>query len=252
MAPALQAAVGALTVEDGATVEMCQDTKLTLSQNSTVDGTIAFKFCVVQAPAGGDCGPAQIEIADGLTISGTGLIVGHENSTPCGVGSNPGKITGVTGLQIPPMLTLLSTDPVGDPLVVLGHIEISVGLLNQANVGVDAAADILSLTALTKIGKKDGVWFCDDGRLEVHAVVSDSSSTEYAKWDMTNSSNALILIDAECTGLKGPVTITQGTLDVNQDFCTKGTITFQSVGGSVPKIDVADLTYAKFAGFCPP
>ncbi|MCH7705109.1 MAG: hypothetical protein IIB61_08355 [Planctomycetes bacterium] len=57
-------------------------------------------------------------------------------------------------------------------------------------------------------------------------------------------------INAECNALTGTVLLDSGLMDVNEDFCTTGDLTFSRVASEECKIEVAQGKTASFAGNC--
>jgi len=165
----------------------------------------------------------------------------------CTEGLNPGIISSGNDGGLPAVLTLQSTGQ--NLLHVHGHIDLRAKTVNNALVGVNnvlgaSVEHAMKLSTWPKSGS--GEWYANDGRLEVLVSVSGS-----AKWRISgDSSEALIWINAECTDLSGNVELTQGTLDVDQNFCTSGNLTFDGRSTGT-RIAVASLRSAQFGGTCP-
>lgn len=244
--------VKSITVETGGSgdgvLTICSGRKLTLSEDSTVDGQIVFDSCVPVAQSEA-CPLGAIHLGQTLTIDGIGVIEGHLNTSD--TGCDPGFIRGELTGQANKILTLGTTT--AHALTVVGHIEIKVETINYALVGADRSTDVLKLSTHGKTGRTGGVWFCDNGTLYVSIEVKDESSTNTARWEMDEdaASSAVIQINTACDELTGEFEIKNGTLDVNANLCTSGILTLQSVSGSQPKIDVAASTSAKFSQGCP-
>lgn len=237
----------ALSVDVDGVLRICSGKQIILYGDSTVDGEVTFMHC---APGGGGgCGVGTIHLNDSLTIDGTGTIVGHAHpDDPCtGGGVIPGVISG----EADQVLTLGSASSHG--VTILGYIDVQVETINFARIGVDQPDDVLTLSTNVKTGKNGGLWFCDDGTLDVSIEVKDESAAISARWEMDEDaeSTAVIEINAVCDELTGDFLIEQGTLDVNASLCSGGQLTFQSVSGSQPVIDVAGSTSAKFSQGCP-
>ena len=93
----------------------------------------------------------------------------------------------------PAQLTTATAQGAETPFQILGYVDIQAKMINNAQVVVDRAADVLRLSTYEKTGA--GEWICDEGQM---------------------------VVDVDCTGLTGDVFVRGGVFDVNQSFCTSG------------------------------
>ena len=63
---------------------------------------------------------------------------------------------------------------------------------------------------------------------------------------MTDDADATIKFSTACTSLTGDFWIQNGTLDIDQNIDTTGSLSFESTGGSHPRIEVATGKTAEF------
>ena len=122
-----------------------------------------------------------------------------------------------------------------DSLSVQGRMYLWVRLDNDAHV--IANDDLLILYGDSKYGD-DGFWKAEgSGTLWVYKVVTGNND-----WELVDSASSKIQFSVACTGLGGDFTISKGTLDVDQNVTTTGILTFESVSGSRPRIEVKSVT----------
>lgn len=189
---------------------------LTLHGSSTeFDGELRFELDDAEPPNR----DGELVIAENLTLTGSGRIVGHdEEFDPFEIDWTPGLVKD-DGEGLPEVLTIEGSPSELD-LQIEGAIEISVRLVNNSLVYVAHVEDTLSLTDHPKSGTGD--WWVDaQGQLVVDVSVSGSGD-----WYMLGKpigDQASVQINAPCTSLTGAVYIIDGAvLDVNASFSTTG------------------------------
>ncbi|HNQ24889.1 MAG TPA: hypothetical protein PKK06_17550 [Phycisphaerae bacterium] len=202
-----------------------------------------------------DCGAGELRIAADLTIHANkgSHISGAPNYMDggyCSTGLNPGKITSaVVGGN--PVEATFQTDE-GTTLEVYGEIDVQAKVVNNVRFGVKPisghALPKMKLTGYPKSGS--GVWFSQGGALEVDVAVSGS-----ATWSISDDADAVISMEADCTGLTGDVDISKGLLQIDANCCTTGDLTVEGVNNHLgsdagPRVWVARGKSASFGGSC--
>jgi hypothetical protein len=179
---------------------------------------------------------AYLAIANNHKITGNGGQI-------WGVGVDPNDKCDIYG---PGTLTIEGENSNrANSLVVHGDLNIYAPLVNKAYVVADDS--YLYLLSSPKTGAK-GFWIAEKsplsdtvGILAVNVSVSGSGI-----WQLVDNDSAKIEINAVCNRLGGPVELTKGTLAINETFITTGPLTFQSVNGSEPVMDIAPGKAAYF------
>lgn len=189
---------------------------------SNIDGTLKLQ----QGGAGAGGKP---HISGALTIKGVGGdIVGLSNSTG-------------SAAILSTSAHLLTTFGAGgdntsrsNSLVIHGLLNISADLENDAFVVADD--DTLTLSGVDKEGD-GGFWIAENGAtLDVGVGVTGDNT-----WQLVDDADSVIHFFTDTsTSLGGDFEIEKGTLDVDANIATSGHLTFQTVSGSRPRIDVAD------------
>ncbi|MCH8253442.1 MAG: hypothetical protein IID36_13420 [Planctomycetes bacterium] len=225
------------------TLIVLKDRTLTLHGDSTVDGDLGFQV----GTGGGVCAPgandtATLEIANHLTITGDGGTIGVGCISFVIIKAQP-------GLSFTPILTLENADP--GTLTVRANfsteIDIQVQLRNHARVGIDT-----NLSATVRLSTEPktgcGLWFVKNGGTMVVDIAVQGDGT----WEITRDlffPISTLEINAECDALTGTVLLDSVLMDVNEDFCTTGDLTF-TAKDKVGRIEVAQDKTASFAGNC--
>lgn len=212
---------------------------LTITEDSTIEGTISLQ-------GGGQTSRASLLVGADLTITGDGGVIDmvkgsliDDDGTDTHTLTLAGSCTGSAQRSC--------------SLVVHGHGHIRATLVNDAFVVADTDYNcggrggdcFLRLMENSKSGS--GYWIAESaggppGWLYVEAETSGSGT-----WLLVSDEEAKIKIDA-CTSVSGNVLVTHGIFDVDDDFCTTGVLTFDSVGATPtsPVIDVAASATAEF------
>jgi hypothetical protein len=160
-----------------------------------------------------------------------------------------GKITGLSTGSGDPAVILADNDAIltgvggteGTSLVVEGYLDIQGRIDNNAFVVANDPQGALTLSDQNKLGS--GMWIARNGAtLSVGVLVSGS-----AGWEMIHDEDSKIHFHtANSTGLTGDFEITNGTLDIDVNVTTTGSLLFYSDEASHPRIEVASGKVAIF------
>ncbi len=216
-------------------------TSLTISADSTLDGDLRVDA------------EGTFRIDESLTITGDGgeltavlekcefgpptmdyvkkCVGGGSDGDPCNIhGDCPG------GTCTAPTLTTEGVGSTqGTSLVVNGRWQIDVALENNAYVVADGTESTMPLILRDRAKSGSGSWIVEpDCVLQVDTTVTGSGT-----WEIPYSGK--IVINSDCTSLSGDVTITGGTLELNDDFDTTGDLEM-----SAGTINVAEGKEAEF------
>jgi len=215
-----------IQIGSGAMMKISNDGNLTLYADSTVNGKIEF------------LNDGELTIADDLTIDGDGGFIGQNQG-------NNGVIKGSGILTIEPT-GASNGDPADSVRITTynGPMDIKVELVNNAWVQADGY--ILTLSTNPKRG--NGFWHATEENLAGgnSKIKVDVEVTGSGTW-LVDDAIGEIEFNVACDELTGPIKLTaNGELDINQDLCTTGHLTFND-----GTIDVATDRTAKFSGTCP-
>jgi hypothetical protein len=217
------------------TLEVYYSRSLKLYEDSQIDGILELEGQTVL--------PAELLIApdaqhnNALTITGNGgSIVGL-----VGFGGFP-VLRGSTGNE---QLTITGGSMRDTSLVVHGRLELKVNLINNAYVVADHGD--LKLTTNAKSGT--GTWAAErdyTGGTSHGRLVVDAEVTGGGTWTLGDHASAKIEFNVDCTQLTGNFSVQRGTLQIDADLTTSGSLDIQSLSGYVPKITVAQGMVATF------
>ncbi len=221
--------------------------KLAGTTTTTVDGVVVFWLDTIPVAGSDPCDAdplGTLLISADMTITGYGGLIFGRKCT-----GNLAPTRGIIKTGPGVRLTLETTNP-GNPLVVVGFIDIQALLTNEsAHVGTNQVADQLLLSTNDKNGNS-GKWFCYDGDFRIKNLVQVSGSND---WDMTLAvPGAHLWFEAGsvATCLSGDFNVHDGVVDVDTDLCTSGSATVASDGVSRPKIFIQYGNDGSFGGLC--
>lgn len=236
------AGIAASSIDIGPTGLIGTEGDVTISDDSTIDGTLEIRATTGRLLIGLD-----------LTITGDGGEILLERGSAIDDSAGTNDLT-------------LAGSCTGDPsrscsLLVHGSGEIAVTLENNAYVVADngngdgscpGGGDCaLRLTENPKSGS--GFWIAEDassgtaGQLYVDAEVTGS-----ATWQLIDDEDAQIVI-ASCCAVSGDLEVSHGTFTVDDGaaFCTTGGLDFDSSAGTSPRLVIdADQSFTVGAASC--
>lgn len=208
---------GAIVIEKETTLTLCAD-EMELCVDSQLDGTIQI-------------------------LESAGLVIANDH-----------EIVGNGGVILGERQTSLVTDDAESPLAVLrltptnnsdpstsitvhGSMTIEVQMTNDVYVIADDPVDLFNpsyfgIILSEEVKDGSGFWMAaNDGLLEINVEVSGP-----AAWKIEDEDQSTIRIKANCPDLTGPVTLTEGILELYRLFSTDGDLQMKSVNDSLPKI----------------
>jgi hypothetical protein len=216
--------------EDAACLILDADGQVQITESSTLkiyggNGNPSDVYGAIRFLAhGSESGDAVLEFQNPTVLQGPGLVAA-ENPAVRGI------IRGTSGSTT---LTIQRADEYTDPPLLTGDIDIAVALINEAKVLASTNCTI-TLTTYAKSGS--GVWESNGGGA---LLIVDVGVSGGGHWVVNGGE---IEIDAACTSLSGPVTMSSGTFDIDANFWTTGEITYS--GGTI-NVDGTSAISASF------
>lgn len=231
-----QAVCAGIVGNGSATLQGNNASKLTVSGDSTVDGTMTIIH-------------AELAISGDRTFTGDGGTI---------VLDKEAKITAANGSSDKLTIQGVGT-PKADSLTITGVGAIEVALHNNAYVIAYYEGDgtELRLSTYNKTGGSNGHWIAEGGdSLRVLSNVTSGAAT----WELVQLGHTPAIKigtdnsdDPACVTVSGSVTVRTGTFFVGPGsfFCTTGALTWESVDDgegnwSSPQVSVSDANSARF------
>lgn len=222
------------TVKTGDSDAACKDLKIISTGKIIVESP---RKLVIHGNATSEI-DGVIELNRGTTLDFQGCPTMEGNGGRItGLSSSTGNAAIISGTGADILFTGSTTRATS--LVVKGFLDLQVTLTNDAYVVANDG--VLKLTSANKDGS--GMWIAEyGGTLSVEKQVSGTGGWEL----ITGSTSVIHFKTVDNINMDGDFVIEDGTLKVDMDVTTTGDLTFESVSGSNPRIEVADTKKAIF------